>query len=81
MDPSTANYIEFSLLLVSLLVIFSAARHIAIYGRNSATNWGGNLRRLPTVAIPLPSITSAGQQHPLFGDFVGTMGISDFSPA
>ena len=39
MDPSTANYIEFSLLLVSLLVIFSAARHIAIYGRNSATNW------------------------------------------
>ena len=31
-------------------------------------------------AIPLPSIASAGL-HPLFGDFLGTMGISDFSSA
>ncbi|MEI6873119.1 MAG: hypothetical protein WCL08_12625 [Verrucomicrobiota bacterium] len=31
-------------------------------------------------AIPLPSVASAGQ-HPLFGEFFGTMGISDFSSA
>lgn len=39
MDPSVSNYIEFSLLLFIVLVLFASARHVAIYGRNMATNW------------------------------------------
>ena len=39
MDPSVSNYIEFSLLLFILLVLFASARHVAIYGMGTATNW------------------------------------------
>ena len=39
MDPSVSNYIEFSLLLFIVLVLFASSRHVAIYGRNMATSW------------------------------------------
>ena len=39
MDPSVSNYIEFSLLLFIVLVLFASARHVAIYGMSTATNW------------------------------------------
>lgn len=39
MDPSVSKYIEYSVLLIIVLVLFTSARHVAIYGRNSASNW------------------------------------------
>ncbi len=39
MDPSVSNYIEFSLLLFIVLVLFTSSRRVAIYGRSMATNW------------------------------------------
>ncbi len=39
MDPSVSNYIEFSMLLIIVLMLLTSSRHVAIYGGNSATNW------------------------------------------